>query len=186
MKNKFQILPKFLFVKSFVLFILFSYLAYRNLTFNSLVLMAVFSSLFVQQLIIVLSELKNGVRLIVWILSYFVSLSFLMNLDKEWFFLTWKYQVIIFLFILLNLFNLRFVSKRNKLLVIVSFINTLVFCLFLGYTVYSNFDEPFYFNITKALMIYTILFSIVLSLSRRKKGQKVVESKDKSVDSSVI
>ena len=185
MKNKFLILRTFLIVKSFFLFILFLFLSYRNLSFNSFVLLAVFSTLFVQQIIIVLSEFKNWIRLVVWPLSYLVSLSFLINVNKDWFFLTWKYQLIIFLFILLNLFNLRFISKINKLLVFLAFVNSLVLCLFLGYTTFTNFEEPFYFQLAKGLTIFTIVFSIFISFSKQKTAKKIVESENAREDSPI-
>jgi hypothetical protein len=147
--------------------------------------LAVFSTLFVQQLIIVLSEFKNGIRLVVWPLSYLVSLSFLINVNKDWFFLTWKYQLIIFLFILLNLFNLRFISKINKLLVFLAFVNSLVLCLFLGYTAFTNFEEPFYFQLAKGLTIFTIVFSIFISFSKQKTAKKIVESENAREDSPI-
>jgi hypothetical protein len=185
MKNKFLNLRTFLIIKSLFLFILFLFLSYRNLSFNSFVLLAVFSTLFVQQIIIVLSEFKNWIRLVVWPLSYLVSLSFLINVNKEWFFLTWKYQLIIFLFILLNLFNLRFISKINKLLVFLAFVNSLVLCLFLGYTAFTNFEEPFYFQLAKGLTIFTIVFSIFISFSKQKTAKKIVESENAREDSSI-
>ena len=185
MKNKFLILRTFLIVKSFFLFILFLFLSYRNPSFNLFVLLAVFSTLFVQQLFIVLSEFRNGIRLVVWPLSYLVSLSFLINVNKDWFFLTWKYQLIIFLFILLNLFNLRFISKINKLLVFLAFVNSLVLCLFLGYTAFTNFEEPFYFQLAKGLTIFTIVFSIFISFSKQKTAKKIVESENAREDSPI-
>lgn len=185
MKNKFLILRTFLIVKSFFLFILFLFLSYRNPSFNLFVLLAVFSTLFVQQLIIVLSEFRNGIRLVVWPLSYFVSFSFLINVNKDWFFLTWKYQLIMFLFILLNLFNLRFISKINKLLVFLAFVNSLVLCLFLGYTTFTNFEEPFYFQLAKGLTIFTIVFSIFISFSKQKTAKKIVESENAREDSPI-
>jgi hypothetical protein len=147
--------------------------------------LAVFSTLFVQQLIIVLSEFRNGIRLVVWPLSYFVSFSFLINVNKDWFFLTWKYQLIMFLFILLNLFNLRFISKINKLLVFLAFVNSLVLCLFLGYTTFTNFEEPFYFQLAKGLTIFTIVFSIFISFSKQKTAKKIVESENAREDSPI-
>jgi hypothetical protein len=174
MKSKFLGLYSLLFLKSVFLFVLLAFLSYRNPTYNSLVLLAVVSSIFIFQLLILLSDFTNQIRRIVWIMSYLFGLSLLININKEWFILSWKYQLIIFLFILFCLFSLRFISKVNKRFLLMSFINNLAFCVYLAFLVFYNIVEELYFNITTGLIIYSILFSLIIAFKSRisiNKGQ---------------
>jgi hypothetical protein len=174
MKSKFLGLYSLLFLKSVFLFFLLAFLSYRNPTYNTLVLLAVASSVFILQLLIYLSDLTNQMRRIVWIMSYLFGLSLLININKEWFILSWKYQLIIFLFILFCLFSLRFISKVNKIFLLMSFINNLAFCVYLAFLVFYNIVEELYFNISTGLIIYSILFSLIIAFKSRisiNKGQ---------------
>lgn len=168
MKNRFLYLPRILFLKSLLLSIIFGFFAFWSPTFNLLVLFASFTSILIFQFFIVLSEFKIQIKRIVWPLSYLLGLSLLFNLSKEWLFISWKYQLIVLVFSLLSLFNLRFISSMNKWVVVLAFFNSILYSIWLVILVRNNFNEDFYFDLAKIFTGYMILFTVIISIADRK------------------
>lgn len=176
MKNSVLNLPRILFLKSLLLSLIFGILSNRNPTFNILILFFSFTSISGFQFFIFFSGFKKQMQIIIWISSYLFGLCFLFNLNKEWFFISWKYQLISFLFCLLFLFNLRFIYSRKKWLVILAFINIVLYSFWLVILVIYNVKEENYFNLSIGFTSYIILFSIFISTSR---GKEINEKENK-------
>lgn len=177
MKSKFLNFHSFLFLTTLIFFIALSFLSYRNPTYNSLVFLAIVSSIFVFQLMIVLSDFKNNIQRIAWAMSYLFGFSLAINFSKEWFLLSWKYQLIILIFVIFFVFNLRFISKLKKWILLLMFINNFLFCGYLIFIVVHNFEDAIFFDIAKWLSIYMVLFSGIISISSSKSKLKAENEK---------
>jgi len=168
MKNRFLYLPRILFLKSSISVIIFVFFSLSSPSFNLLVLSTSFASIFIFQLFIVLSDFTIRIQSILWSLSYLFGLSVLLNLNKDWFFISWKYQSIIFLFVILSMFTLRFISIMNKRLLYIAFLNNVLYSFCLWILVMNDIEEELYFDLTKIFTVYMILFAVFISLINRK------------------
>lgn len=177
MKSKFLNFYKFSFLITIFLLISLSYLSYRNPIYNHLILLAIVSIIFIFQYLVILSDFNNNSIRILWVLSYLMGLSIAINFNKEWFLLSWKYQLIIIVFMLYFTFILNFISKVKKWILLLLFLNNFLFCGYLLYIVMYNFEDIIYFEIAKWLSIYMILSSVVLSLNSRLSKLKVESEK---------
>ena len=176
MRNRFLNLQRILFLKSLILTLIFGFFSYKSPQFYFLVLTASFASILIFQFFILLSEFTIQIERIVWPLSYLLGFSFLFNLNKEWLFTYWKYQLVVYLFILLCIFSLRFIFSVNKWFLTLSFVNNTLYSVCLWLLILTNFEEEFYFNLAKGFTIYMILFAVLISISGRKTNNKIENS----------
>lgn len=178
MKSKFLNFPAFLFLTTLFFFFAASYLSYINPTYNYFVSLGIVSSIFVFQLLIVLSDFTIKTRRILWSVSYLFGFSLVINFNKELFLLSWKYQLIIFVFVLYLIFSLRFISNVNKWILLLMFFNNFFFCGYLLFVVTYSFEDAIYFDIAKWLSVYMISFSALISFAGKKPKMKIEVEKE--------
>jgi hypothetical protein len=180
MKNRFHFLPKIVFAKSLLLFLCFAFIVYRSPTYNSLVLFSTVTIIFLVQLFILFSNYKTLIRKIIWPCSYILGLSFLLNLNKEWLFLSWKYQFIFLLFVLFSMVYLRFISRINNWFLFFAFLNSFIFLGYSWIIVWNNLEDEIYFTVAKWFTYYLIFLAIIMTASSRRTSNKAEKKQEKS------
>jgi len=179
MKYSSQNLFKILFVKSILLFLVCGIYSYTKPSYNVFVFFTASFGIFIIQLMLIFSELKKRLLKILWIFSYIIGISLLFNLNKQFFSITWKYQLILFLFFVFCSFSIRFFSNVSKRVIILSFLNNVLFCGYLFFIVWNNFENEIYSNIAKGLIIYMIVYGVFISVLSKSEKKKANTTKEK-------
>jgi hypothetical protein len=147
-----------LFILTAILFILCSFVFFRQFSQLNFVNF-LFSTSWLIQVLVVLS-LNFNPRLFKWIipLTLIISLCSYVNLSPEILVTSWKYQLTLYITILFGYWYLRFFSKKNFYLSIISCSLLIINLIYLCFIIYMHKSTQIYFDIAKW---NTILIGVV-------------------------